>query len=88
MKTIITVQGKNLRDISSINRRILALLGSLRTVTTNFISCCIYLGTLSEKEKDNLSKEFGNDYILSFTETEDITEDIVENNRMYISSKM
>lgn len=66
MKTIITVQGKNLKDISSINRRLITLLGSLRTTSTNFIGACIYEGTLSEKEKDNLSNEFGDNFCILF----------------------
>ena len=68
METIIIVQGKNLKDISSINRRLITLLGSLRTTSTNFIATCIYEDTLSEKEKDNLSNEFGDNFVFSFIE--------------------
>ena len=66
IETIIIVQGQNLKDISSINRRLITLLGSLRTTSTNFIGACIYEGTL--KEKDNLSKEYGDNFVFSFIE--------------------
>ena len=56
METIIVVQGKNLKDISSINRRLITLLGSLRTTNTDFIGGCVYSGILSEREKENISK--------------------------------
>ena len=68
METIIIVQGKNLKDISSINRRLITLLGSLRTTNTDFIGGCVYSGILSEREKENLSKEFGDNFILFFIE--------------------
>ena len=84
MKTIIIVQGKNLKDISSINRRIITLLGSLRTSATNFMGCCTFSGLLSEEEKEELTNEFGEDYILSFIETDNK----IESDKEYISSKM
>ena len=84
METIIIVQGKNLKDISSINRRLITLLGSLRVILTSFIGGCIYLGTLSETEKDSLSKEFGDNYLISFIEFDSKT----KGEKIYLDSKM
>ena len=84
METIIVVQGKNLKDISSINRRLITLLGSLRAATTNFIGGCIYSGILSEREKENLSKEFGDNFVLFFIEFDSNT----KSEQTYIDSKI
>lgn len=84
METIIIVQGKNLKDISSINRRLITLLGSLRTSETGFIGGCIYLGILSEIEKESLSIEFGDNYIISFIENDSDT----KSKKTYIDSKI
>lgn len=84
MKTIIIIQGKNLKDISTINRKVIDLLGTLRTETTNFFGYLIYSGILSEEEKSKLSEKFGDNYIISFVETENI----IKSEKIYISSKM
>ena len=84
METIIVVQGKNLKDISSINRRLITLLGSLTTTNTDFIGGCVYSGILSEREKENLSKEFGDNFILFFIEFDSNT----KSEKTYIDSKI
>ena len=84
METIIIVQGKNLRDISSINRRLITLLGSLRARNTDFIGGCVYSGILSEREKEDLSKEFGDNFIVSFIEFDSNT----KSEKIYIDSKI
>ena len=84
METIIVVQGKNLKDISSINRKLITLLGSLRATNTDFIGGCIYSGILSEREKENLSKEFGDNFVLFFIEFKKKT----KSEKTYIDSKI
>lgn len=84
METIIVVQGKNLKDISSINRKLITLLGSLRATNTDFIGGCVYSGILSEREKEDLSKEFGDNFVVSFIEFDSNT----KSEKIYIDSKI
>lgn len=84
METIIIIQGQNLKDISSINRKLITLLGALMTNATSFMGCCTYSGTLSEREKENLSKEFGDNYLISFIEFDSKT----KGEKIYLDSKM
>ena len=71
METLIIITGKSLKEITSYNRRLVQLLGTLRTYAINtYLGYVIYEGVLTEKEKNDLIVEFENAIIsfISFNE--------------------
>ena len=80
MGTLIIITGKSLKEISSYNRRLVQLLGTLRTsVIDTYLGYVIYDGVLTEKEKSELIVEF-EDAIIFFIsfETENIDTSIIK----------